>query len=475
MGLSPLVTAVAGGDRYIAEVMSVSLFDLLVDPAVIGFRQAAVADAAANREALTELYRLTGAAIEDLRHHIFYSLGRLSPEQYMTRSLSVVRALVDRLRELARWSEAVRTGFASPAFVGFLDACGELLTDERLHDVDEHLHEVSFDHGVLLSARLGIGNRGTDYVAVKRAGKGLLDRVFADHGQSFQIAPRDVAGSRILGELRGRGVRETAGTLADAADTMERFFRVLQWEAAFYLGAARLREVLESLGSACMPVAEPLGTATFAADGLYDASLALTHGLPVVPSSVDAGTERLVVISGANQGGKSTFLRAVGQAQLMMQAGLPVAAESFHADVRSAVFTHFKREEDRAMVSGKLDEEMARMSRILDEIRPASMVLFNESFASTNESEGSDIAEGIIGGLLESGHRVFFVTHMFELARRFYDSDPAAARAACFLRPQRRADGTRTFRLTPAEPEPTSYAHDLYRQIFAEPLSPQGV
>jgi len=72
----------------------------------------------------------------------------------------------------------------------------------------------------------------------------------------------------------------------------------------------------------------------------------------------------------------------------MMQCGMFVGAESFAADLCAALFTHYKREEDATMKSGKFDEEIARMSDIVDGITPNSLVLFNESFAATNEREG---------------------------------------------------------------------------------------
>ncbi len=69
----------------------------------------------------------------------------------------------------------------------------------------------------------------------------------------------------------------------------------------------------------------------------------------------------LLIITGANQGGKSTFLCAVGLAQVMMQCGMFVAAESFSANVCDGIYTHYKREEDASMRSGKLDEERANV------------------------------------------------------------------------------------------------------------------
>src|SRR5204863_1700818 len=87
----------------------------------------------------------------------------------------------------------------------------------------------------------------------------------------------------------------------------------------------------------------------------------------------------------ANTGGKSTFLRSVGLAHVMMQAGMFVSAESFASEPCDGIFTHYKREEDAAMESGKLDEELSRMSLIVDKVKANSLLQFNESFGSTNE------------------------------------------------------------------------------------------
>jgi DNA mismatch repair ATPase MutS len=146
-----------------------------------------------------------------------------------------------------------------------------------------------------------------------------------------------------------------------------------------------------------------------------------------------------------------------------------VPAESFSGSVCERLFTHYKREEDAAMVSGKLDEELSRMSEIADGISRGSMVLFNESFAATNEREGSEIARQIIRALTESEVRVFFVTHFFDLAHSLYLQQ---ADAALFLRAERQADGQRTFRIAEGEPLPTSYGQDLYQQVFSTVSQP---
>ena len=170
----------------------------------------------------------------------------------------------------------------------------------------------------------------------------------------------------------------------------------------------------------------------------------------------------LVIITGANSGGKSTFLRSVGVAQLMMQCGLFVTAQSYRANVTHGIFTHFIREEDTGMTSGRLDDELRRMSVIAGQIKPGCLVLFNESFAGTNEREGSEIACQIVRALLDAQMRVFFVTHRFGFADRFRRQQ---ALATLFLRAERQPDGSRNYKLAVKDPLPTSFGEDLYYRL----------
>lgn len=219
----------------------------------------------------------------------------------------------------------------------------------------------------------------------------------------------------------------------------------------------------QALRHPCFPVPTVEDEVVLEARGLRDAALAFHLGSSLIGSDVDGDGKQLVIVTGANQGGKSTFLRSVGLAQLMMQAGLFVAADSFRANVCSGVFTHFKREEDASMTSGKLDEELARMSEVADAIRPFGFLLCNESFASTNEAEGSEIGRQVVRAMVDAGVKVFFVTHLFDLADSLHREQNATS---LFLRAERKPDGTRTFRVLPAEPLPTSYGADSYRRIF---------
>jgi DNA mismatch repair ATPase MutS len=200
----------------------------------------------------------------------------------------------------------------------------------------------------------------------------------------------------------------------------------------------------------------------FGCTDLRDACLALQSDDPVVGNDVQADGKQLVIITGANSGGKSTFLRSAGVAQLMMQSGLFVTARSYRANVTRGILTHFIREEDSGMTSGRLDDELRRMNGIAGQIKPGYLMLFNESFAGTNESEGSEIGFEIVRALMEAQIKVLFVTHRYSLADRFRREQPDTS---LFLRAERQDDGQRNYKLAVKDPLPTSYGEDLYYQL----------
>lgn len=100
-----------------------------------------------------------------------------------------------------------------------------------------------------------------------------------------------------------------------------------------------------------------------ASRGLYDVCLSLSVDEKVVGNDVSADDKLLVLITGANRGGKSTLLRGMGLAHLMMQCGRFAPAEFFRANACNGIFTHYRREEDAGMKSGKVDEELRRMGK----------------------------------------------------------------------------------------------------------------
>lgn len=198
---------------------------------------------------------------------------------------------------------------------------------------------------------------------------------------------------------------------------------------------------------------------------LYELSLALYTQTHPVPNSLKHENKTLTVITGANQGGKSTFLRSFGIAQVMLQCGMPVPAKHFCSGLYSRIHTHFTRKEDAMLTRGRLEEELKRMSGILSEISKNSLLLLNESFASTTEKEGSQIAYNVILPLYEKGIHVMMVTHLHEFARTLYESKKERTE---FLVAERKENGQRTYHMLPGQPHYSSYGTDLYEYMIGK-------
>jgi len=426
--LDTLLDTMACEDEFLFDVAHKALLSgLRTDIDTIAYRQTAMKDSLNNPEVVRSLYALAVEAIETKRNQ---RLGIFShnPSAILNGSINLVEMFTNILEKLRNIARDNAEEFSSEAFSNLFSTLNEELSDEYLSSIKDRLQELRFRRGILISAELGMGNEARNYVLRKRKERRFMQQVFGKHGRSYSIAinPRDQAGGRALWELRDRGVNLAVNALAQSADHMLSFFQMLRAELAFYVGSLNLYEQLSEKGEPiCTPKPFPVGTRRLSFAGLYDVCLTLHMEDRVVGNSVEADGKSLVMITGANRGGKSTLLQSVGLAQLMMQCGMFVGAESFKASLCTGLFTHYKREEDASMKSGKFDEEISRMSEIADLITPGSIVLFNESFAATNEREGSEIGRQIAKALLEKGIRIFFVTHLHKLARGLFDEGRA--------------------------------------------------
>lgn len=464
--LNTLFNAMALGDKFLFEVAKKSVLSTLSDIETIRYRQDILQDCLKNSSIVRGLYDLASESIERQKKNWGYSSKY--PGLILYGAVEALQTFLEMLKLLRNVADEHAGKFESDGFTTLFAMLRKELSDEYFARVEDHLTRLKFRDGVLISSQLGEGSRGSDYVLRKphKQKQSWMQRIFAKKPvvYTFTLHPRDDAGARALSELKDRGTNLVANALAQSADHILSFFKMLRTELAFYIGCLNLHEQLTKKGE---PVSFPLPATAdkrkHSFKSLYDVCLALSLEQRVVGNDVNADDKNIVIITGANHGGKSTFLRSVGLAQLMMQCGMFVPATSFCANVCNHVFTHYKREEDASMKSGKFDEELSRMSDIADDVTPDSMTLFNESFAATNEREGSEIARQVTCALSEKRIKIFYVTHMYEFAHDLYDKKMDDA---IFLRAERKPDGGRTFKVIEGEPLETSYGEDLYKKIF---------
>jgi len=464
--LDTLFSAMGDGDQFLAGVARDTMLTSLLDPAVIRYRQQALDDCLKHPAIVTEIYDLAVTVVEEERKRVF-GLFHDNPDSTLSGAIRRLEVLVPLLRRLSRIADRAAGAFESPAFIRFFTMLEKELSDNYLDEVETHVRNLQPRRGVRLGASVGQVGRSIDYRVLRPRPAGWRDWIpqsLSYPSRSFQIPPRDDAGFKALSDMRGRSINQVANALAQSADHVRSFFNLLRTELAFYIGCMNLQQRLDAKNEpTCMPTATDAPEPAFSTTGLYDVSLTLHLDERAVGNDVDADGSSLIMITGANQGGKSTFLRSVGLAQVMMQSGMFVPATAFRANVADGVFTHYQREEDSTMERGKLEEELNRMSEIADAIGPTCLVLCNESFSSTNEREGSEIGRQIVRAMTEAGVIVFYVTHLYDLAQSFEDQD---GHDVLLLRAERRDDGRRTFKLKPGAPLSTSFGEDLYHRIF---------
>lgn len=476
--LGTLWAVAAGDDEYIGASIRTAMLSPLTNPEQITYRQDVVADCLQEAAVVRELYQIAGQAIAEERKIYRASFFTQSTEALLSRSVNALTMFLGSLTHLRALTEDHAHQFHSPGFTTFFATLSRELDDDYMDEISNHLRTLRFRDGLLASARLGQQNQGIEYALrtprTQNQGNAMLRHppVKKPH-YSRTIARGDDAGHQELAALRDRVLSLATDALARSAEHILSFYTALRNDLAFYVGCLNLHDHLTARGGpVCRPDPCPRASGVLNASALYDPCLVLRSTDRVHGNDLRADGKPLVLITGANQGGKSTFLRSLGLAQLMMQSGMFVAASSFAAATVSGVFTHYKREEDATMVSGKFDEELHRMSDIARHIQPHSLLLCNESFAATNEREGSDIAAEIIAAMSHVGITIVYVTHLYELAHRFQQQRCATT---VFLRAERDTNGPRPFRLIEAEPLPTSYGEDLYRNAFgadAPPPSP---
>ena len=468
LGADILFDSMAEGDSYIKDVVNRVVFSSFENAAeTIAYRQAILQDVIKNLPAAKEMYAL-GLSLNERKQKDWLGIYGKSSGSVVSGSAVWLKAQFDILKQLLVIVSKSANSFKSEGLKAFCARLQKDFTDQYIAAVLENLGSLEFRSGVMLSVQLGPGNQGVDYTLCEPGvqKKSWINKVVPGSlsGNTISITNEDTHGARVLSELQERGLHTVANVLAQSADHISNFFAVLRTELAFYIGCANLHQ---KLSKKAVPIVYPTpaanGTSQWQCTDLRDVCLTLLATGEVVGNTLDGRNKSAFVVTGANNGGKSTFIRSVGLAQMMMQSGMFVTATAFTSEIHDRLYTHFRREEDASLKSGKFDEELARMNTIVDSLTPNSMVLMNESFAATNEREGSEIARYVFDALVNAGAKTFFVTHLHEFSQQLADR---RLDNVCFLRAERRADGSRSYRLSTAEPLKTSFALDLYDGIF---------
>lgn len=215
-----------------------------------------------------------------------------------------------------------------------------------------------------------------------------------------------------------RSLLEYPKTFADlVAPDVGRFDREVQ----FYLGYLGLLMPLRAAGLPFCYPAVSSRTKDVAAAETFDLALALklvAEEKRVVGNDFELSSgERILVVSGPNQGGKTTLARTFGQLHHLAALGCPVPGSSSRLYLCDRIFTHFERREQVEDLHSKLQDELLRVREILRRATPCSIVILNESLASTTVDDAVFLGREVIGKLVELDALAVYVTFIDELSR----------------------------------------------------------
>lgn len=492
------VKLVQEADTFIAETMRQVMMVPLTTEGEISYRQDVLRDCLEDEALICELYELSTQTLQKwdkLGRRLGTRGGDRSSARNLVAEIHVLQLFVDSLGGLKR----ILAGHTlrSDGFAGLKARLEQEFSAGLENDLKRILADVAFfanekEHRDNVSGRrvnmprivmgcgLGEGLKLDGFTLEelstelrwRRDPNGTIGRM-QDYWSSITTASvsvqKDIALAQGADYMEQQVVQYVLSCCTPFSMAFNSFFDQLRLQTAFYRGAVNLKHFMERFRlGCCFPVVGAQDELRFRQ--LQEFVMAVEQRICPVGNTCDIEKRMLLIVTGANQGGKSTFLRSIGIAQVMMQCGLFVAAEEYRSGIFTSVFTHFTRREDSEMNSGRLDEELSRMSQIIDNLGRDSLVLLNESFASTTEKEGSVIAYDIVRALNEAGVKVLAVTHLLSFAQRMYgETERGEGGEAVFFCAERLEGGKRTFKMIQHAPELTSFGLDLYDEIIGKP------
>jgi DNA mismatch repair protein MutS len=397
------------------------------------------------------------AAVE-YRHQVFGDLERSNVRQSITGFTDAMATMRDQLSQ-AEWVQHrwQRHGWFVHAVSTFCDAVAALrdslaraeLSSRGLRDIAEYLNGyVGSDTFRALAADASavlteLGNiRYTVHIHDRRVrvekytGQAdyshdvvaMFDRFASEINREYGVPINDDAE---MDPVAKRVLECVAKLYPDAFTHLEQFFHRhhhfieptvsrFDHEIRFYLLYLAFVERFTAAGvSFSYPeVTETPGT--LSADHACDLALAIkTEGEQIDLVGNDfhlSGAERVLVVTGPNQGGKTTFARTIGQCTYLASLGCPVPAKRAAFTLPDAIYTHFDRQETLATPHGKLHDELVRIRGILSQATAASVIIMNESFSSTTVSDALQIGSDIIRRIINRDSTAVYVSFLDGLA-----------------------------------------------------------
>ena len=464
-----LLRAMAGEDRRMADACEHVLLHPLTDRDAILARAAVRMDAAAYPGLFSVWLSAARTASDGAARYAEFQKPRydhvISNQKKLLTEIQIARLYLQSLRQISTAACAETGAFRSPAVRAFVRDIARRYGEQTIARMEARLDLLDTlrrSDDLTLRASVGFGLRPANVTLQSLAGQDNGARARSPKGETA-VPLSSVALGQNAEDAVQSAVLPLLRATADLNRGLRRFFDTLTFQLCFYVGCTRLRERLAALGAAlCEPDLLP-GASGVESDNLRGVGLMLQENK--LPSGNDArfAGKRLILVTGVNQGGKTSFLRSFGLAQLMAQCGLFVTAEAYRCPLYDGVYTHFPAGEDTDRGMGLLDVELRRLSKIVDCIKPHSLLLLNETFQTTMPQDAKYLAEVAVQAIVDCGVTVLFVTHLYAYAASLY----AQRRPDVLFLRAGRGDGRQpAYLLQEGRPYASAEGEALYREVL---------
>lgn len=514
LGLENLISALNIDGKHQREIKTI-LMALCDDPDTIAYRQEILDDLLASPQLLQQFGDVL-PMVSDLTYYAWMSDVEGLPFQKTVARLGELELYVQTVQTLSAFLNDAGTQLRSRGLLALRDRLQERLQDPMFARLHQELPDITRAIRKLTSVTIGV-NLDHNLKPIEATlvsintepfrGSSLFKKLFGDRGEFQGISQLHSVPLRSVTSLDGRivdtklhmdpllsplfrdldqiihdTVRPVALALKEFLHVSTQFLAALEPEIVFYMGAARLITHLRQCG---LPMCRAAVAAVDARMGVihdvYNLNLAL-RCMERQPKANLAGqivgnevafddTARIFIITGPNQGGKTTYIQAIALAQVLFQAGIYVPGTSACISPVDGIYTHFPVEEKPNTEAGRFGEEAQRLNEIFTRATRNSLVLLNESLASTAPGESLYLARDIVRCLRLMGTRAAYTTHMHELAENvdvLNTLTPGDSRVISLVavaqtdRATSSADAVkRTYKIIPSPPMGRSYAHEL--------------
>ena len=454
--LEKTVASISFGQDQRKDVTNI-LFNLCTDPAVIRYRQDVLEDLLCHPtlktcfdDLLPKIAAINGylekqaAAIVKEKAGLFQVVMRMNELNLYVESVTMLGAAFDGLSD----------GLHAEGLMRLRDFIAEVRRDEEflnlVRELPGLLSEIQTHSSVTIGINLDSEMRPCQATLVsvnseKYSASRLLTKLLGSEKDEWEgmaylhsIGGQAISSGGPIDPMMVPLFRDLENVLSKVSTSIDqvlshyigidtRLLVSLKEELVFYLAAVRMIEGVVASGlPMCKPKLIPADERVFEVKDNYNINLAL-HLIDeggqtdlrniVIQNDVAFNARgRIIILTGPNSGGKTTYVQAVGLSQVLAQAGLYVPGREARISPVDGIYTHYPIEENLERGTGRFGDEARRLNEVFTHATRYSLVLLNESMSSTSPGESLYLAQDIVRVLQKMGARAVFVTHLHELA-----------------------------------------------------------